>query len=82
MEKKVLTPEELQLLRDLDAKQINAINTLGKIEYQLILLETQKQTLKKQIEEIELENSRLGKILTEKYGNGDLSLETGEIISL
>jgi len=82
MEKKVLTPEELQLLRDLNDKQINIISTLGKIEYQLILLETQKQTLKKQIEEIELENSRLGKTLTEKYGDGDLNLETGEITSL
>jgi len=82
MEKKVLTPEELQSLRDLNDKQINIISTLGKIEYQLILLETQKQTLKKQIEEIELENSRLGKTLTEKYGDGDLNLETGEITSL
>ena len=82
MEKKVLTPEELQLLRDLNDKQINVISTLGKIEYQLVLLENQKQTLKKQIEEIELENSRLGKTLTEKYGDGDLNLETGEITSL
>lgn len=82
MEKKVLTPEELQLLRDLNDKQINIISTLGKIEYQLVLLENQKQTLKKQIEEIELENSKLGKTLTEKYGDGDLNLETGEITPL
>jgi hypothetical protein len=82
MEKKVLTSEELQSLRDLDEKQINLISTLGQIEYQIILLNKQKENLKSQIEVIESENTKLGKTLTEKYGNGNLNLETGEIISL
>jgi hypothetical protein len=82
MEKKVLTSEELQSLRDLDEKQISLISTLGQIEYQIILLNKQKENLKSQIEVIETENIKLGKTLTEKYGNGNLNLETGEIISL
>ncbi len=82
MEKKVLTPEELQSLRDLNEKQISLISTLGQIEYQIILLNKQKESLKSQIETIESENTKLGKILTEKYGDGNLSLETGEIIPL
>lgn len=82
MEKKVLTPEELQSLRDLNEKQINLISTLGQIEYQIILLNKQKESLRSQIEIIESENTKLGKILTEKYGDGNLSLETGEILPL
>ena len=82
MEKKVLTPEELQSLRDLNEKQISLISTLGQIEYQIILLNKQKESLKSQIEIIESENAKLGKTLTEKYGDGNLSLETGEIIPL
>ena len=82
MEKKVLTPEELQSLRDLNEKQISLISTLGQIEYQIILLNKQKKNLKNQIEIIESENVKLGKTLTEKYGDGSLNLETGEITSL
>jgi hypothetical protein len=82
MEKKVLTPEELQSLRDLNEKQVSLISTLGQIEYQIIVLNKQKENLKNQIEIIELENTKLGKTLTEKYGDGNLSLETGEIIPL
>ena len=82
METKVLTSEELQSLRDLDEKQINLISTLGQIEYQIILLNKQKESLKNQIEVIESENIKLGKTLTEKYGDGNLSLETGEVIPL
>ena len=82
MEKKVLTPEELQSLRDLNEKQINLISALGQIEYQIILLKKQKENLKNQIETIESENTKLGKTLTEKYGDGNLSLETGEILPL
>ena len=82
MEKKVLTPEELQSLKDLNEKQINLISALGQIEYQTILLNKQKENLKNQIEIIESENVKLGKILTEKYGDGSLNLETGEITSL
>jgi hypothetical protein len=82
METKVLTSEELQSLRDLNEKQINLISTLGQIEYQIILLNKQKESLKNQIEVIESENIKLGKTLTEKYGDGNLSLETGEVIPL
>ncbi len=82
MEKKVLTPEELQSLKDLNEKHVSLIKTNRKIEYKIIVLNKQKENLKNQIEIIELENTKLGKTLTEKYGDGNLSLETGEIIPL
>jgi len=72
MEKKVLTPEELQSLRDIERKQSDLIFKLGQLEYQ-------RTVLKNNIQSLEIENVRVGKLLTEKYGEGRIDLETGEI---
>ena len=72
MEKKVLTPEELQSLRNIERKQSDLMFKLGQLEYQRVILKNDVQFL-------ENENLRLGKLLTEKYGEGKISLETGEI---
>jgi len=72
MEKKVLTPEELQSLRDIERKQSDLIFKLGQLEYQ-------RTVLKNNIQSLEIENVRIGKLLTEKYGEGRIDLETGEI---
>ena len=72
MEKKVLTSEELQSLREIERKQSDLMFKLGQLEYQRIILKNDVQFL-------ENENLRLGKLLTEKYGEGKISLETGEI---
>jgi uncharacterized protein involved in exopolysaccharide biosynthesis len=80
METKVLTQEELSQLKSLRDQQNTILNGLGSIEYRITLLETNKATLKAQITELEKANADLGAQLTEKYGNGTLNLETGEII--
>jgi hypothetical protein len=79
METKVLTQEELTQLRDLQTRQNNLLMNLGSIEYRIALLEQNKFELKSQVLEIERLNNELGAQLTEKYGNGNLNLETGEI---
>jgi hypothetical protein len=79
MEKKVLTQEELDSLRSLRDQQSNILAGLGSIEYRITLLENNKAALKAQIAELEQANNTLGAQLTEKYGNGNLDLETGEI---
>jgi ethanolamine ammonia-lyase small subunit len=79
METKVLTQEELQSLKELSTKQNDLIVKLGQIEYQTIMLNNQKDILQENIKQLEKENLNLGKVLTEKYGNGTLNLETGEI---
>jgi hypothetical protein len=58
---------EIEVLSDVDDKEMTFFR--------------KKENLKSQIEVIESENTKLGKTLTEKYGNGNLNLETGEIIS-
>jgi hypothetical protein len=79
METKVLTQEELTQLKDLQTRQNNLLMDLGSIEYRMSLLEQTKNDLKSQVLEIERLNNELGAQLTQKYGNGTLNLETGEI---
>jgi uncharacterized protein involved in exopolysaccharide biosynthesis len=79
METKVLTQEELTQLKNLRDQQNNVLAGLGSIEYRITLLENNKTALKAQIAELEQANATLGAQLTEKYGNGSLNLETGEI---
>ena len=79
METKVLTQDELTQLRNLKEQQQNLLMDLGSIEYRISLLEQTKSNLKSQVLELEKLNNQLGAQLTEKYGNGVLNLETGEI---
>ena len=79
METKILTQEELTQLRNLKEQQQNLLIDLGSIEYRMSLLEQTKSNLKSQVLELEKLNNQLGAQLTEKYGNGVLNLETGEI---
>lgn len=79
METKVLTQEELTQLKSLREQQNTLLMNLGSIEYRMSLLEQNKNELKNQVLELEKINNELGAQLTEKYGNGTLNLETGEI---
>jgi hypothetical protein len=79
METKVLTQEELNSLTELRQLQNSALNELGSIEYKITLLENNKTSLKNHVVELEKRSVELGVQLSEKYGNGTLNLETGEI---
>ena len=79
METKVLTQEELAQLKNLREQQNSLLLDLGSIEYRMSLLEQTKIELKSRVLELERLNNELGAQLTEKYGNGRLNLETGEI---
>ena len=79
METKVLTQEELQSLRNLRDQQNDILTGLGSLEYRITLLESNKAILKSQIAELEKTSADLGAQLTEKYGSGNLDLETGKI---
>ena len=79
MTTQVLTQEELTQLRDLQSRQNDILVSLGSVEYRITLLEQNKEILKAQVLEIEKLNSDLGVELTQKYGSGNLDLETGEI---
>ena len=81
MTTKVLTPEEIELLKSIQTKQNDLIQNLGIVEYKMQLLELDKQALKVEIQKQIDSESNLGKQLQEKYGDGTIDLEKGEFIS-
>ena len=73
-----LTEEEIQQIKDLQAKQTQAVNALGTIELDFLKLESQKEQIKQVFVELQNEEAVIAKEIEEKYGKGTISLETGE----
>lgn len=77
MEEIKLSQEEIKTLSKLQETQNNIIATLGQLEYNIQLLELQKENLTEQIEELKKSELKIGQDLTKKYGNGSIDLDTG-----
>lgn len=77
-EKKVLTKEEIQSLKDLKVRFDQLVGVIGETEVQIMNLELRRDALKSNLIAIQEEEMKLGKELEEKYGNGTISLEKGE----
>lgn len=80
MEKKVLTQEEIQSLKKIQANQQILLDAFGDIEYKIQLFELEKQKLKQSLQLQVEEEIKIGKQLQEKYGDGNINLEKGEFI--
>jgi cysteine sulfinate desulfinase/cysteine desulfurase-like protein len=70
MEKIKLQKEEIQKLKEIQTKANEIIFALGN-------LEAQKLAIIPQLEEAREERDKFGKELQDKYGNGNIDLETG-----
>lgn len=77
MEQIKLSQEEIETLTKLQNTQVNIVNALGQLEYNIQLLELQKEGLTEQIEELKKSETKIGQDLTQKYGNGSIDLDTG-----
>ena len=87
-ETKKLTTEELQQIKDLQTQYNRFIFELGNIEAQLqnllsakINIETEKNNVWDDIKKLGEREKELIDTLQEKYGNGNINIETGEITS-
>ena len=80
MEPKKLTEEEVTTLRDLQQRSQQIAQQLGTFEIQRLNLEAQRKTVEELFTEVRDEELKLSQDLYEKYGNGNLNLETGEFI--
>jgi hypothetical protein len=80
MEKKVLTQEEIQSLKNVQSNQSLLIEQLGILEYKIQILELEKQKLKQTLQNQLEEEEQIGKQLQQKYGDGSIDLEKGEFI--
>jgi hypothetical protein len=80
-EKIILTQEELSKLQELDSKRGQLIEQFGIIEINIQDLELQKEKLIDELSNLKADELELGGLLQQKYGNGNINLSTGEIIS-
>lgn len=80
MEKKVLTEEEVSNLKALKQQFKDLTDVVGQIEIQIMNLEIKKDQLKSNLIQIQQQELVLAKELEEKYGDGTISLESGEFL--
>lgn len=80
MENKVLTPEELSKLQELNNKRGDLVERFGILEINIQDLELQKEQLIEELSQIKKAEVEIGALLQEKYGDVNISLSTGEII--
>jgi hypothetical protein len=80
MKIKVLTQEEINQLKSIQQERFSVIDKFGTIEIQFQELESIKQKLKLEYENLKQKEEVLGKQLQDKYGDGSIDLEKGEFI--
>ena len=80
MENKVLTPEELQKLKNTQTNRNALMRDFGFIEYQIQELELQKEGLIEVLSKIKNDETQIAKELQEKYGEGAVNIDKGEFI--
>jgi hypothetical protein len=81
METKVLTQEEIQLLKSIQEKRLQLTEQFGIIELRNQELELQKEFLKEELKKLRQEEIKTGETLQQKYGDGTINLEKGEFVS-
>jgi hypothetical protein len=81
MKIKVLTQEEINQLGSIQQERYSIIDKFGTIEIQFQELESIKQKLKLEYENLKQKEEALGKQLQDKYGDGTINLEKGEFVS-
>jgi len=78
MEKTFITEEEKAKFEQLRQSEEQIIVGLGQIEFQIQSLELNKEDYINQLSKLREDQMSLGKDLTEKYGDGNVDLTTGE----
>ena len=79
MESKKLTPEELQQFQSLRQESTRLAAVLGELHYQKTLIDLELDNLKEAIKGLAISQREQLKQLGEKYGDGSINPETGEI---
>lgn len=78
MEKQFITEEEKARFESLRKTEEQIIIGLGQIEYQIQSLELNKEDYITQLSQLRQDQAKIGQELTEKYGDGNVDLTTGE----
>jgi len=78
MKNKKLSEKELQPLKEYQEKINIIIVSLGKLDLQINSLENTKKNLIKEYQELETSQQKTALELQDKYGEGNIDLESGE----
>ena len=81
MENKKLSQEELQQIKNLQAKSQAVTSELGQIELLKLQLKTRRKNAEDFLEELSKEEKALAESLEAAYGKGSINLEKGEFIA-
>jgi hypothetical protein len=82
MEKVLLEKQELDTIKEIQQTELNLVNQLGSIEYQIQTLQLQKDNLRQEIIELQIKSQKFGENLQQKYGDGNINTETGEFVKI
>ena len=75
------TEQELNQLKELRRKLNDAVIKLGQLSLNKIRLENSEKEIKKEIFNLEKEETNIAKELSKKYGDGSINLESGNFTS-
>jgi|TARA_R110000787_G_scaffold596_1_gene2206 hypothetical protein len=75
---KVLTKKEIEDIKKMKEDFQILITQVGEVEIGLINLNKRKKELEVELIKIQKEEIKIAKELEDKYGKGNISLETGE----
>jgi hypothetical protein len=79
MENKKLTVEEIEKLSSFQQRAQNLTLEVGNIELSIANLQSRKDELLKIFSSYQQEENAFGQELSQKYGNGTIDLEKGEL---
>jgi hypothetical protein len=79
---KVLSKEEIKNVKKIKEDFQILVGQIGEVEIGIMNLNTRKKELGEELNKIQLEEIKIAKELEEKYGKGNISLETGEFTPL
>jgi len=74
-----LTPEELQEFKSYRSEATQLASILGELNYQKTLIELELEKVKQAVKTSTEDQQKFMKTLGEKYGDGSINVETGEI---
>lgn len=80
MEKQFLTQEEIDGIKNINNRFQKLKEELGEIEIQIMDLNLSKEKFKNELISIQEEERNIARNLQSKYGEGSISLESGEFI--
>lgn len=77
MAEQKLTTEEIEQIKTIQESQEKLVTGFGELEFQIQVLELQKEKLIEELEGYKNKEKELANQLSQKYGNGTINLEQG-----